>query len=268
VVAMALTLTAAWLAERPATERKTYGYYRLEILAAFSNGIVLVLLSIWIIIEAFDRFRQPANVIGPEMTVIAIGGLVINIISAVLLSGHHGSDLNLRGAWLHVMGDMLGSIPAMIAGILIVTKGWLWADALGSVLISVIIIVGSIRLILESVDVLLEGTPRHIDLASVKSVILGTQGVSGVHDLHVWTISSGMEALSAHISHENSVKHSELLAAVRKRIHDIFGIDHLTLQMESLDHETEAFYICSGDTRCFEPAERVGSARKSQTVHR
>jgi cobalt-zinc-cadmium efflux system protein len=266
VVAMSLTLTAAWLAERPATERKTYGYYRLEILAAFANGIVLVLLSIWIIIEAVDRFRQPANVVGAEMTVIAVGGLIVNLIAAYLLGNSHGSDLNLRGAWLHVMGDMLGSIAAIFAGILIITTGWLAADALGSILISVIIIVGAVRLILESVDILLEGTPRHIDLSSVESVILETDGVSGVHDLHIWTISSGIDALSAHISHENSVEHSELLAVVRKRIHDIFGIDHLTLQMESLDHETEAFYVCSGDTRCFEPAEKMSSMRKRQSA--
>jgi cobalt-zinc-cadmium efflux system protein len=268
VIAMSLTLTAAWLAARPATERKTYGYYRLEILAAFANGIVLVLLSTWIIIEAAGRWRQPAIVIGAEMTLIAAGGLVVNIVSAFLLGNSHGSDLNLRGAWLHVMGDLLGSVAAIAVGVLIVTMGWQWADAAGSVIISAIIIVGAIRLILESVDILLEGTPRHIDLTSVKSVILGTDGVSGVHDLHVWTISSGIEALSAHISHLNSVKHSELLAIVRKRLHEVFGIDHLTIQMESLDHESEAFYVCSGETRCFEPAAHVSSARNSTTAYR
>jgi cobalt-zinc-cadmium efflux system protein len=265
VVAMSLTLVAAWLAERPPTDRKTYGYYRLEILAAFANGIVLVLLSVWIIIEAVGRWRQPANVAGSEMTLIAAGGLAINVVSAMLLGGHHGSDLNLRGAWLHVMGDLLGSVAAIAAGVLILTMGWLWADAAGSMIISVIIIAGSIRLILESVDVLLEGTPRHIDLRSVESVILETDGVSGVHDLHVWTISSGMEALSAHISHENLIKHAELLADVRRRIHEVFGIDHLTIQMESLDHESEALYVCSGDTRCFEPTKET---RRPKSIER
>jgi cobalt-zinc-cadmium efflux system protein len=260
VMAMGLTLTAAWFAARPATERKTYGYYRLEILAAFANGIVLTMLSVWIIIEAVQRWRQPAAVIGNEMTIIAAGGLAVNLISVWLLSSSHRSDLNLRGAWLHVIGDLLGSIAAIIAGILIVAFGWFWADALSSVLISIIIIVGSIRLILESIDILLEGTPRHIDLKSVEELILETQGVSGLHDLHVWTISSGIDALSAHITHENSVTHSELLALVRNRIFDTFGIDHLTIQMESADHRSEAYYVCSGDTRCFEPAGNVTPA--------
>jgi cobalt-zinc-cadmium efflux system protein len=256
VVAMGLTLTAAWLAERPATERKTYGYYRLEILAAFANGIILVLLSIWVVYEAVQRWRSPAvQILGGELTLIAMGGLVINLIAARLLSASHKGDLNLRGAWLHVMGDVLGSIAAIVTGVLILWKQLYWADAVSSILISVIIIYGSWRLIMESVNVLLEGTPRHIDLRSVESVILSTEGVSGVHDLHVWTISSGIEALSAHISHEDSVPHSKLLASVREKLHDSFGIDHLTIQMETLELETEALYVCSTGTKCFEPSE-------------
>jgi cobalt-zinc-cadmium efflux system protein len=130
----------------------------------------------------------------------------------------------------------------------------------------VIIIIGSIRLILDSVDVLLEGTPRHIDLKEVEGLILTTDGVSGVHDLHVWTISSGIEALSAHISHESSVTHSVLLGRVRSRIHDQFGIDHLTIQMETLEHETEALYVCTTSTRCFEPTERKGESHHSHSA--
>jgi len=257
VMAMVLTLTAAWFAKRPATAKKTYGYYRLEILAAFANGIVLVLLSLWIVFEAVQRWRTPANVLGGELTLIAFGGLVVNLIAAYLLSSSHKHDLNLRGAWLHVIGDLLGSVAAIIAGLAIVFYGWMWADAVSSVAISVIIIVGSVRLILESVDVLLEGTPRHIDLKTVETTILETEGVSGVHDLHVWTISSGIDALSAHISHERSVIHSDLLNQVRERIHDQFGIDHLTIQMETLEHETEALYVCTTSTRCFEPADQA-----------
>jgi cobalt-zinc-cadmium efflux system protein len=266
VAAMCLTLTAAWLAERPATPRKTYGYYRLEILAAFANGIVLVLLSLWIIYEAFQRWQQPAEVLGGELTIIALGGLAVNIIAAYLLSTSHKHDLNLRGAWLHVMGDLFGSVAAIFAGLAIVAYGWLWADAVSSAVISVIIIIGSVRLILESVDVLLEGTPRHIDLTAVEAVILETDGVSGVHDLHVWTISSGIEALSAHISHERSVTHSELLVRLRSRIHDEFGIDHLTIQIETLEHETEALYVCTTSTRCFEPTERMAESHHSHSA--
>ena len=256
VAALTLTLFAIWFASRPATSKKTYGYYRLEILAAFINGIALVLLSIWIIYEGVRRWQDPPEVAGTALTIIAFGGLVVNIIAAYLLHSDHKHDLNMRGAFLHVVGDLLGSVAAMIAGVLIWSLGWVWADALGSIVISVIIILSAWRLILESVNVLLEGTPRHINLAAVESTILETAGVGGVHDLHVWTISSGIDALSAHISHDDSVVHSELLAIVRKKLHDRFGIDHLTIQMETLDLEAEAVYVCETGTKCFEPAVR------------
>jgi len=255
VAAMALTLGSFWFASRPATAKKTFGYYRLEILAAFLNGVALVLLSVWIIYEAYVRWASPQPVLGFELTLIAGGGLIINIISAYLLHADHKHDLNMRGAFLHVIGDLLGSVAAIAAGVMILAFGWLWADAVCSILISLIIIYGAWRLVAESVNVLLEGTPRHIDLAAVESTILQTTGVGGVHDLHVWTISSGIEALSAHISHDDSVVHSELLAAVRDRLHDKFGIDHLTIQMETMSRETEAVYVCETGTRCFEPAK-------------
>lgn len=139
---------------------------------------------------------------------------------------------------------------AIVAGVLVVGFGWLWADAAGSILISLIIVAGAWRLILESVNVLLEGTPGHISLASVEGAILETGGVAGVHYLHVWTISSGIDALSAHISHDETVVHSELLSTVRTKLHD-----HLTIQMEMLNLEAEAVYICETGTRCFEPSQ-------------
>ena len=260
VAALTLTLFAIWFAQRPATSKKTYGYYRLEILAAFVNGIALVLLSIWIIYEAMQRWQSPPQIAATPLTIIAFGGLIINVISAYLLHSDHKHDLNMRGAFLHVIGDLLGSVAAIVAGVLIWTMGWLWADALGSILISAIIILGAWRLILDSVNVLLEGTPRHINLAAVETTILETDGVGGVHDLHVWTISSGIEALSAHITHDDSVSHSELLAVVRNNLHDRFGIDHLTIQMETLDLEAEAVYVCETGTKCFEPSIRGKSA--------
>lgn len=255
VAALSLTLAAIWFGSRAATSRKTYGYYRLEILAAFVNGMALVLLSIWIGIEAFGRWQSPPEVAGAEMSLVAFGGLIVNIAAAYLLHSDQKHDLNMRGAFLHVIGDLLGSVMAIFAGLMIVMFGWLWADALGSIFISLIIIAGSWRLILDSVNVLLEGTPSHIDLDAVEDQIVGTNGVAGVHDLHVWTISSGIDALSAHISHDETVSHSELLAVVRKKLHDNFGIDHLTIQMETLSRETEAVYICETGTRCFEPSK-------------
>ncbi len=254
VAALTLTLFAIWFASRPPTAKKTYGYYRLEILAAFVNGITLVLLSAWLIYEAVERWQNPPNIAGAQLTLIAAGGLVVNLIAAYLLHSDHKHDLNMRGAFLHVMGDLLGSVAAIVTGVLIWVWGWMWADAVGSILISAIIILGAWRLILDSVNVLLEGTPRHISLAAVESTILETSGVGGVHDLHVWTISSGIEALSAHITHDESVVHSELLAAVRSKLHDRFGIDHLTIQMETLDLEAEAVYVCETGTKCFEPS--------------
>jgi cobalt-zinc-cadmium efflux system protein len=254
VAALSLTLGAIWIGSRPATAKKTFGYYRTEILAAFINGIALVLLSVWVIYEAVERWQSPPEIRGGWMIAIAAGGLVVNMIAAKLLHAGHKHDLNLRGAWLHVMGDLLGSAAAVTAGILILTLGWLWADPLCSIFISVIIIIGAGRLILDSVNVLLEGTPAHISLAAVEETILGTDGVGGVHDLHVWTISSGKEALSAHISHDRSIAHSDLLGRVRDRLHERFGIDHLTIQMETMDRETEAVYVCATGTKCFEPA--------------
>lgn len=261
VAALSLTLFAIWFASRPATSKKTYGYYRLEILAAFVNGIALVLLSIWIIYEAVARWQAPPAIAGTEMTLVAAGGLVVNIIAAYLLHSDHKHDLNMRGAFLHVAGDLLGSVAAIIAGLCITMLGWLWADPAVSAVISLIIILGAWRLILDSVNVLLEGTPRHINLAAVESTILDTTGVGGVHDLHVWTISSGIEALSAHITHDDSVSHSDLLAVVRGKLHESFGIDHLTIQMETLDREAEAVYVCETGTKCFEPALRGNTAR-------
>lgn len=263
VAALSLTLAAIWFAERPATPRKTYGYYRLEILAAFVNGIALVLLSLWIIYEAFERWQSPPEIKGFGMTAIAAGGLAVNAVAAYLLHSDHKHDLNIRGAWLHVMGDLLGSVAAIAAGLAIIAFGWNWADAVCSVAISVIIIAGAWRLIMDSVNVLLEGTPVHINIAAVEQAILDTEGVSSVHDLHVWTISSGIEALSAHISHDDSVVHAELLSAVRTKLHDSFGIDHLTIQMETLDLEAEGTYVCMTGSNCFRadaPAKAQGRA--------
>ena len=257
VAALSLTLGAIWFGSRPATAKKTFGYYRLEILAAFVNGIALVVLSIWIIFEAVQRSKSPPQINGTQLALIAGGGLLVNIVAAKLLHSGHKHDLNIRGAWLHVMGDLLGSVTAIVAGVLILAFGWLWADPLCSGLISLIIIFGSWRLIMDSVNVLLEGTPSHINLLAVKSTIIETDGVDGVHDLHVWTISSGIEALSAHISHDESVIHSELLVKVRERLHERFGIDHLTIQMETIDLEAEAVYVCETGTKCFEPAVKT-----------
>jgi cobalt-zinc-cadmium efflux system protein len=257
VAALSLTLGAIWFASRPATAKKTFGYYRLEILAAFVNGVALVLISLFVIYEAYERWSQPPEIKGAALTVIATGGLLINLVCAYILHGDHQHDLNLRGAWLHVIGDALGSVAAIIAGVLILAFGWLWADAAGSVLISLIIVFSAWNLIRESVNVLLEGTPAHINLAAVEEAILHTEGVEGIHDLHIWTITSGIEALSAHVRHDAAIVQTELLKDLRKRLHDGFGIDHLTIQMETPDFEDEDVHFCDTGAKCFESEVRI-----------
>ena len=256
VAAMSLTLFSFWFASRPATAKKTFGFYRAEILAAFINGVALVLLSLFVIWEALLRWNAHPEINGVGLTAVAFGGLIVNLIVLKLLHAGHAHDLNLHGAWLHVMGDLLGSAAALVSGVLILTLGWMWADAVSSVLISAIIIFGAWRLVSDSVNILLEGTPRHIDLTRVEATLLSAAGVTGVHDLHVWTISSGLDAMSVHVNHDDSVHHADLLRELRVRLHEEFGIDHLTIQMETAQRETEAVYICDTGTNCFEPVRR------------
>ncbi len=264
VAALSLTLAAIWFASRPATPNKTYGYYRLEILAAFINGIALVLISFWVIYEAYKRWNTEPSIMGFELTLIAVGGLIVNLIAAYLLHGDHAHDLNMRGAWLHVMGDALGSVAAIITGILIVAFNWVWADAAASVLISLIIIFSAWNLIRESVNVLLEGTPSHINLTAIEQAILQHENVRNVHDLHVWTITSGMEALSVHIVHHERVEATNLLKKIRKNLHDEFGIDHLTIQMETPEDEKESLHYCFSGANCFSPQEKNDNLTQSR----
>lgn len=251
VAALALALTAIWFGSRPATSSKTFGYYRLEILAALINGVALVLISLLIFYEAYSRWGNPPQVRSGVMMIVASGGLVINIICAWILHGDHEKDLNMRGAWLHIMSDALGSVGAIIAGALMMFYGWYTADPLFSVLIGLLIIWSSWHLIRESVNVLLEGTPAHINLAAVEEAILETAGVQAVHDLHVWTITSGREALSAHVIHIEPISQPELLKELRSKLYDRFGVDHLTIQMETIDFEDETFHFCHSGTACF-----------------
>jgi cobalt-zinc-cadmium efflux system protein len=251
VGALALALTAAWFGSRPATSKKTFGYYRLEIIAALVNGVALVVMSLLIFYGAYERWLEPPIVRSRPMIVVAAGGLAVNLICAWILHRRDEVDLNIRGAWMHVMGDALGSVAAIIAGVCMLLFGWYAADALFGVLIGLFIIWGSVRLIRESTNVLLEGTPAHINLVAVEDAILATVGVSDVHDLHVWTITSGREALSAHVIHATSISQPDLLRELRTKLHDQFGVDHLTIQMETPDFEDETFHFCHAGTACF-----------------
>ena len=251
VAALALALIAMWFGARPATPKKTFGYYRSEILAALVNGVALVGISLFIVYQAIGRWAAPPIVKSGPMMGIAAGGLIVNLACAALLHARHEVDLNVRGAWLHVLGDALGSIGAIAAGALMAGFGWYAADPLFSVVISVLIVWSSWNLIRESTNVLLEGTPAHINLAAVEQIILQTAGVEEVHDLHVWTITSGRDALSAHVIHFDDSEPPLILKDLRLKLHDAFGVDHLTIQMETRDFEDESFHFCHSGTACF-----------------
>ena len=251
VAALTLALMAVWFGRRPATSSKTFGYYRLEIIAALVNGVALIVISLLIFYESYQRWSSPPLVRSNVMMVVATGGLAVNLICAWILHGRHEVDLNIRGVWLHVMGDALGSVAAIIAGALMSLYGWYTADPLFSMLIGLLIVWSSWTLIRESTNVLLEGTPAHINLAAVEDAILETRGVNDVHDLHVWTITSGREALSAHVIHSPTILQPELLRELRAKLHDRFGVDHLTIQMETPDFEDETFHFCHAGTACF-----------------
>lgn len=252
VAALALALLAVWFGSRPATSRKTFGYYRLEIVAALVNGVALILISMLIIYEAVQRWSSPPVVKSNLMITVAAGGLIVNLICAWILHGRHDIDLNIRGAWLHVMSDALGSVAAIVAGLVMWFYGWYIADPFFSILIALLIVWSSWALIRESTNVLLEGTPSHINLAAVEAAILETSGVSDVHDLHIWTITSGRDALSAHVIHSQTTQASELLRDLRAKLQAQFGVDHLTIQMETSDFEDETFHFCHAGTACFQ----------------
>ena len=232
-VALGLALFAMWIAQRPATKHRTYGFHRTEILAALINGGALVAVSGYIFIEAFLRFRTPAPVQGRLMMMIAAGGLVMNLASLAALSGGRSDSLNVRGAWLHVVTDALGSVGAMGSAALIWAFGWTWADPLASVIIGALVIHSAWALLKETVAVLMEHAPGHVDVDQLRDAMAAHDRVEGVHDLHVWTITSGLVCLSAHVvTRANGDEQQLTLAGLTRLVRDKFGIHHVTIQME------------------------------------
>lgn len=232
VAALALSLLAARFASRPANPHKTYGYYRMEILAALANGVTLIAISVLITIEAYQRLRHSEPIAAPTMIAVSVGGLIVNLISAKALHANHEHNLNLHGAFLHVIGDLLGSVVAVIAGVLVLLKGWLWPDPVFSVLICLLIVYSSWRLVKEAVNVLLEGTPSHIDARAVEASMLTVGGVREIHDLHIWTITSNRHAVTAHVIIDESRGSSDILRELRQLLASKFGLSHSTLQLE------------------------------------
>jgi len=229
--ALALSLFVAWMCRQPSRPEKTYGYLRWEILAALLNGATLLVISFWIVWEAIRRFQVPEPVAGGLMLGFAVVGLVVNLIAVWILHGVNASSLNVRGAYLHVLGDMLASGGTVIAALFVRLTGWLIADPIAS-LVSTVLIVGSAwRLVREAVDVLLEAAPPHIALEAVRSRLQSIPGVESVHDLHVWTVTSGVVAMSVHAIVRQPEHHQDVL----ERAHDLLqemGIHHVTVQLE------------------------------------
>ncbi|PYO26343.1 MAG: cation transporter [Gemmatimonadetes bacterium] len=231
VAALGLSLVVASLAQRPATAERTFGLLRLEIVAALVNGAALLAISLGIALEAYHRFRAPSQVHGAVLIGVAAVSLVANAAGAAILHRGHHHSLNQRGAYLHIVGDVLGSAGALAAGAIIVATGWVQADPLISVLIAVLILGSAWRLVKESTDILLEAAPAHIALADVHDGIASIPGVASVHDLHVWTVTSGVIAMSGHLVVQNPGDNQRVLEAVQQRLGGM-GIRHVTVQME------------------------------------
>jgi len=244
VFALSLSVFAFRLARRPATPQQTYGHHRTEILAALVNGLLLAGVAVYILSEAVARIEAPREVLGGPMLAIAAGGLLVNLSALWILSRGRRHNLNVRGAWLHVMSDALGSVAAIVAGGLIWALGWSWADPAASLAIALLIIYSAWTLLREVVAVLMEWAPSHIDVLEVERSIAALPRVRSVHDLHIWTISSGRIALSGHVVSEEPNDHAKLLQEVSDLLYQRFDISHATIQIETPDFDRPGGGIC------------------------
>jgi cobalt-zinc-cadmium efflux system protein len=235
-----LALAASLVATRPATTRRTFGYHRAEILAALVNALVLLGVCGFIVVQAVRRLRAPADVDAPQMVLFAVIGLLANVVSLLLLRDRHEESLNMKGAYLEVVADTIGSIGAVAAGLIIWTTGWVRADAVLSLAIAALILPRSWALLRESLSVLLESTPQDLSVEEIRSHLAGVDGVVDVHDLHAWSITTGMPALSAHVVvADGPLQHrgvGAFLDQLSRCVHDHFGIAHATFQIEPQSH--------------------------------
>lgn len=229
--ALGLAAFAAWLMHQPSSQRHSYGLVRAEVIAALINSLLMISIVVGIVIAAIDRLSNPHPVTAGMVMGIAFIGLLVNIAVAWVL--HRGEQsLNTRAALLHVMGDLLGSVAALVAGAVIWLTGWTLIDPILSLLICVLILISSLRLLREAVHVIMEGVPAGIDLHEVGTTMANVEGVASVHDLHIWTVSSGNIALSAHVMVENIQGWQPVLVALQRLLHDRFAIEHTTIQPE------------------------------------
>ena len=245
-IALGAALVAAWLAAKPSTAARTYGFKRAEVLAALANGVLLVALAIWIFVEAVGRLRDPGDVLGGWMLAIALAGLVVNVAAGLVLSRAREHSLNVEAAFRHVFADLLGSVGVAVAALVILTTGWVEADPVASILIGLLVLASAWSILRDSTQILLESTPRGIDADALGRRLAGAPGVVEVHDLHVWTITSGFPALSAHVLVRPGEDCHGRRRELERLLHDEFGIEHTTLQV---DHATEAGLVEMGRFR-------------------
>jgi len=232
VAGLVLALLAMKVAERPPSPRRTYGYHRAEILAALTNGVVLLGVAGYILFEAWHRFAHPRPVPGLPVFAVAAVALAVNVASAFALHRGSRASLNVRGAYNEVMADAVSSVGVMAGAATITLTGWYWVDPLVAVLIAAFILPRTVALLREAVGVLLEGAPREVDMDALRAAMEGVPGVKRIHDLHVWTLTSGVHALSAHAIVTEDATHAEVLVALRQRVTDDFSIRHVTVQLE------------------------------------
>ncbi len=244
--ALGLGFFAVVMAQKRGSATKTFGYQRVEVLAALANGLALWLISGFIIREAFERFFQPREVLQGPMLVIAVIGLIINIICAKILHGGHKHNINMRGAFLHVLGDLLGSVGVIAAGLVIAFTGWTYADPLASLFIVGLILFNSFNLVRDAVHILMEGAPAHIKREEVVAALSGINGVCDVHELHIWTLTTGVESLSAHILVKKGADNDAILQQAHRIMSEKFAIRHSTIQVES----ARLAGICENDRCC------------------
>src|ERR671921_383643 len=235
--ALGLSLLSAWVALRPANDNKTFGYQRWEILAALINGAALFGIAAWVIVEAVQRIQDPQPIEAQLFLIVAAAGLLVNLLGLRMLHHSRHGSLNARGAYLHLLGDALGSAGALAAAAVIWLTGWTLADPIISIVLALLILIGAWRLLRESTDILLEGVPGHVSIPEVHRRMLGVAGVTAVHDLHVWTVTSGMVAMSGHAIVPELASHPEVLEGIRIEMARL-GIAHVTIQLE-VQHECE-----------------------------
>ena len=247
--AISLTLFAIWLASRPASPSRTFGFHRTEIIAALLNALGLWLIAAWIFFEASQRFLGPPEVRGGLMLGVGFGGLVVNVVAAWVLSRSASKSLNVEGAFLHVLGDLLGSVGVVVGGLLILIFGWLMADPIIGIVIGMLILFSSSRLLWKVLHVLMEGTPSRLDIQNLCQRFEEVAGVTGVHDIHAWSITTGYEALSAHVTADitRANQHSDVLQVLRDIACKEFGITHVTIQLEETQEECEEVHHIDHD---------------------